>query len=175
MKASTGTVTIFNYGAGPNGVMRTLGKYMLGSGATFGYALSLRISSLPVIPDESDVMIDHKLTETLFITECSCPSVALSVRKVHTATPGDESAAHRWSCLVNIQYGGESTRLDERESIFRFSGGLTSSLVGVASLYTKLGRSDCDAESWIQKNPTKKNSVSWWKQHHLATWKCTCT
>ncbi|KAJ5989328.1 hypothetical protein N7481_004538 [Penicillium waksmanii] len=31
-----GTVTIFQYGAGPNGVMRTLGKYMLGSGATFG-------------------------------------------------------------------------------------------------------------------------------------------
>ena len=33
-----GTVTIFQYGAGPNGVMRTLGKFMLGSGATFGYA-----------------------------------------------------------------------------------------------------------------------------------------
>lgn len=33
---SAGTVTIFQYGAGPNGVMRTLGKYMLGSGATFG-------------------------------------------------------------------------------------------------------------------------------------------
>lgn len=32
----SGTVTIFQYGAGPNGVMRTLGKYMLGSGATFG-------------------------------------------------------------------------------------------------------------------------------------------
>lgn len=36
-----GTVTIFQYGAGPNGVMRTLGKYMLGSGGMFGYVLPL--------------------------------------------------------------------------------------------------------------------------------------
>lgn len=32
----SGTVNIMRYGAGPNGVMRTLGQYMLGSGATFG-------------------------------------------------------------------------------------------------------------------------------------------
>jgi hypothetical protein len=28
---------VFRYGAGTNGVMRTLGQYMLTSGATFGY------------------------------------------------------------------------------------------------------------------------------------------
>ncbi|KAG7047049.1 hypothetical protein JMJ77_0015266 [Colletotrichum scovillei] len=31
-----GSVNIMRYGAGPNGIMRTLGQYMLGSGATFG-------------------------------------------------------------------------------------------------------------------------------------------
>ena len=31
-----GSVSIIQYGAGPNGMMRTLGKYMAGSGATFG-------------------------------------------------------------------------------------------------------------------------------------------
>ncbi|KAL8386990.1 hypothetical protein RB595_010240 [Gaeumannomyces hyphopodioides] len=34
-----GTVTVFRFGAGTNGVMRTIGQYMLASGTTFGYAL----------------------------------------------------------------------------------------------------------------------------------------
>ncbi|OAP58108.1 hypothetical protein AYL99_07198 [Fonsecaea erecta] len=36
-----GTVTIFQYGAGQAGVMRTLGKYMLGSGSMFGLFMGI--------------------------------------------------------------------------------------------------------------------------------------
>ncbi|KAJ4613059.1 subunit of TIM23 translocase complex, variant 3 [Exophiala dermatitidis] len=36
-----GTVTIFQYGAGQAGVMRTLGKYMVGSGATFSVFMGI--------------------------------------------------------------------------------------------------------------------------------------
>ncbi|KAH6665371.1 reactive mitochondrial oxygen species modulator 1-domain-containing protein [Halenospora varia] len=36
-----GSVNIMRYGAGPNGVMRSLGQYMLGSGATFGFFMGI--------------------------------------------------------------------------------------------------------------------------------------
>ena len=36
-QAAKGGFNIMRYGAGPNGPMRTLAQYMLGSGATFGY------------------------------------------------------------------------------------------------------------------------------------------
>jgi hypothetical protein len=37
--SSPGGFNIMRYGAGPQGPLRTLGQYMLGSGATFGYIL----------------------------------------------------------------------------------------------------------------------------------------
>ncbi|TVY26191.1 Protein MGR2 [Lachnellula hyalina] len=36
-----GSVNIMRYGAGPNGVMRSLGQYMVGSGATFGFFMAI--------------------------------------------------------------------------------------------------------------------------------------
>jgi Reactive mitochondrial oxygen species modulator 1 len=39
---NAGAVTIFQYGAGQAGVMRTLGKYMVASGGMFGYVLLIQ-------------------------------------------------------------------------------------------------------------------------------------
>lgn len=90
-----GAVSIFQYGAGPNGVMRTLGKFMLGSGATFGYAPTV---SLPIRSEAKDFTI---LTNC--DTECSCPLVASSEPKAPTTKPGVESTQTLLSFLENFR------------------------------------------------------------------------
>lgn len=61
-----GATNIIRYGPGPNGMMRTLGQYMLGSSATFGYA-----STSPAQLRETIEItgVDHRL-DVIFI-DCS--------------------------------------------------------------------------------------------------------
>ncbi|KAK4495368.1 hypothetical protein PRZ48_013699 [Zasmidium cellare] len=50
-----GATNIIRYGPGPNGMMRTLGQYMLGSAATFGFFMSIgttiRTESSPILTE----------------------------------------------------------------------------------------------------------------------------
>ncbi|KAF7194288.1 Protein MGR2 [Pseudocercospora fuligena] len=50
-----GATNIIRYGPGPNGMMRTLGQYMLGSAATFGFFMSIgttiRTESSPIMTE----------------------------------------------------------------------------------------------------------------------------
>ena len=53
-----GGFNIMRYGAGPNGPMRTLGQYMLGSGATFGYKNLFHMMDLVCVESKTDEQSD---------------------------------------------------------------------------------------------------------------------
>lgn len=92
-----GTVTIFQYGAGPNGVMRTLGKFMLGSGATFGYAtlynsiLRRDFLLMTLLVIEQSVYV-HRQRHPYRRTSQRC--LAPSSRAPYDASPPEPAAAH---------------------------------------------------------------------------------
>ncbi|GAB7359701.1 hypothetical protein MBLNU230_g6876t1 [Neophaeotheca triangularis] len=50
-----GATNIIRFGPGPNGMMRTLGQYMLGSSATFGFFMgigtTIRTESSPILTE----------------------------------------------------------------------------------------------------------------------------
>ncbi|KAJ2900354.1 hypothetical protein MKZ38_002487 [Zalerion maritima] len=60
-----GATNIIRYGAGPNGVMRTLGQYMLGSGATFGFFMSIGSvirseETSPLVKEAYHLIVDNR-------------------------------------------------------------------------------------------------------------------
>ena len=49
LKMRAGALTIMRYGAGPNGPLRTLAQYMIGSGATFGYGPAAHVHANGIV------------------------------------------------------------------------------------------------------------------------------
>ncbi|KAF8454771.1 reactive mitochondrial oxygen species modulator 1-domain-containing protein [Terfezia claveryi] len=59
-----GGYTILKHGAGPNGVMRSLGQYMLGSAATFGFFMSIGTAIRTEGPEGTEKMrVYHALLQ----------------------------------------------------------------------------------------------------------------
>ncbi|KAJ9622754.1 subunit of TIM23 translocase complex [Taxawa tesnikishii (nom. ined.)] len=59
-----GATNIIRFGPGPNGMMRTLGQYMMGSAATFGFFMSIgttiRTESSPIATEAFNRALAHR-------------------------------------------------------------------------------------------------------------------
>lgn len=125
-----GAVTIFQYGAGPNGVMRTLGKYMLGSGATFGYVrcnrLAIHSNQYFLMDCTGQLGCETGMAYGLIIflhVECSCPSEASSEPKAPTTRPGVASRQTQ-SFFLATPRDDDKRHIPRREGITRVQDGI---------------------------------------------------
>ena len=110
LRQHKGGLTIIRYGGGPNGPMRTLGQYMLGSGATFGYGCA---RSRP-----TDMSRQYPLRKTIAADTCFATRFFMSVGSVIRTESNSPLAAEAFArarrrpLVMDRQIKRPSNRID---------------------------------------------------------------